>query len=206
MVLSFRMGLIELRAFSVGVFVITIIRLLAFDTLSVDGDLFKPVINERFLAFAVGVGALYLAAYALWRWREVYFHQQERYLFPGFLAAANFLTLWILSAEIIASVDSAYFDVPADVAGNVISLSLSILWAVYAALLMVLGIVKRWRWVRTAGLALLAVPILKLFVFDTFSLEREYRVVAYLGLGLLLVAGGFLYQRYSRVIRGFLLE
>ena len=206
LVLSFRMGLIELRAFSLGVFVITIIRLLAFDTLNVDGDLFKPVVNERFLAFAVGVGALYLAAYALWRWREKYFHELERYFFPGFLAAANFLTLWILSAEIIASVDSAYFDVPPDVAGNVISLSLSILWAVYAALLIVLGIVKRWRWVRAAGLALLAVPVLKLFVFDTFSLEREYRVVAYLGLGLLLVVGGFLYQRYSRVIRGFLLE
>ena len=206
MALSLRMGLIELRVFSLGVFAITIIRLLAFDTLNVDGDLFKPVVNERFLAFAVGVGALYLAAYAQWRWREKYFHQSERYLFPGFLAAANFLTLWILSAEIIASVDSAYFDVPPDVAGNVISLSLSILWAVYAALLIVLGMVKRWRWVRTAGLALLAVPILKLFVFDTFSLEREYRVVAYLGLGVLLVAGGFLYQRYSRVIRGFLLE
>ena len=68
------------------------------------------------------------------------------------------------------------------------------------------GISLRNRWVRLAGLGLLAIPIIKLFVFDTFDLEREYRVAAYLGLGAILVVGGFLYQRYSRVIRGFLLE
>ena len=204
--LSFRLGLIELRVFSLGVFAIMVARLLAFDTFDVNRLLFRPVINERFLAFAVGIAALYLAALALWWWRDKYADNRERFLFPVFLAAANLVTLWILSAEIIASVESDYFDVPRGIADNVTSLSLSILWAVYAAILIVAGIAMRWRWVRLAGLALLAVPVLKLFIFDTFSLEREYRVAAYLVLGILLVAGGFLYQRYSRAIRGFLLE
>ena len=204
--LSFRLGLIELRVFSLGVFAIMVARLLAFDTFDVNRLLFRPILNERFLAFAVGIAALYLAALALWWWREKYADNRERFLFPVFLAAANLVTLWILSAEIIASVGSDYFDVPRGIAGNVTSLSLSILWAVYAAILIVAGIAMRWRWVRLAGLALLAAPVLKLFIIDTFSLEREYRVAAYLVLGILLVAGGFLYQRYSRVIRGFLLE
>ena len=72
--------------------------------------------------------------------------------------------------------------------------------------MIVLGIVRRDRYVRLAGLGLLAVPVIKLFAYDAFELEQVYRVVAFIGLGALLVIGGFLYQRYSRVIRGFLLE
>ena len=204
--LSLRLGLVELRLFGLGVLTVTVVRLLAFDTFDVDYRLFRPIINERFLAFAVGIAAFYLSAYALWRLPQKHVDPRERFLAPVMLIAASFLTLWVLSAEVIASVDSDYFDVPAGIADNVTSLSLSILWAVYAGILLVAGITLRNRWVRLAGLGLLAIPIIKLFVFDTFDLEREYRVAAYLGLGAILVVGGFLYQRYSRVIRGFLLE
>ena len=47
---------------------------------------------------------------------------------------------------------------------------------------------------------------MKLFAYDAFALEREYRVAAFIGLGAMLLAGGFLYQRYRRLIRGFLLD
>ncbi len=59
---------------------------------------------------------------------------------------------------------------------------------------------------RQAGLALLAIPVIKLFAFDVFELELEYRVAAFLGLGAMLVAGGYLYQRNTSAIRGFLFE
>ncbi len=215
MYLSFRLGLVELRWFSAGVFALTAVRLLAFDTIIFDGiiylsaemESYRPIINLHFLAFAVAIGALYLSAYALWRWRDQCFLPEERFFLPAFLVAANVLTLWILSVEVIEAIDRRYFfDVAPDVAGNVISLSLSVLWAVYAAVLIVLGIVRRDRYVRLAGLGLLAVPVIKLFAYDAFELEQVYRVVAFIGLGALLVIGGFLYQRYSRVIRGFLLE
>ena len=89
---------------------------------------------------------------------------------------------------------------------NVISLSLSALWTVYAAVLIAVGIVRQERWLRLGGLALLAVPVLKLFLYDSFQLDQGYRVAAFIGLGALLLAGGFLYQRFSRQIRGFLLD
>ena len=111
-----------------------------------------------------------------------------------------------LSAEIISSVDSETFDVERGIKEDVKSLSLSILWAVYAGAAIVIGIVKRSRYIRLAGLAPLAVPVIKLFAFDIFALEQGYRVGAFLGLGGILVLAGFLYQRYSRAIRGFLLE
>ena len=203
--LSFRLGLYQLRFFGLGLFAILVIRLLAFDTRDVDLETFKPINNMRFLAFSVGIASICAAAYFLWRWRERLLDDREGHLIIVFLGVANFLALWVLSAEIISSVDSEYFDISRRVADDVKSLSLSALWAVYAAVAIVLGIIRRSRWMRLAGLALLAVPVLKLFVFDIFALEREYRVAAFMGLGGILVAAGFLYQRYNRVIRGFLL-
>jgi len=52
-----------------AVFIIMVGRLLFFDT-TVDIRGFHPVFNERFLAFIVGITAMYLAAYFLWRYRE----------------------------------------------------------------------------------------------------------------------------------------
>ena len=72
--------------------------------------------------------------------------------------------------------------------------------------MLIIGIVRRWQPVRLGGLALLAIPVAKLFVVDTFELEQGYRIVAYFSLGFILLAGGLLYQRYSEAIKGFLFE
>jgi len=153
---------------------------------------------------------MYLSALMLWRWGDQHPHSWwiplSRFGWPSLLATASFLTLWILSAEIITLVESDFVSVPRSYQDDVVSLALSLLWAVYAAVLLVLGMVKGWTRVRQAGLALMAIPVIKLFVFDVFALEQEYRVAAFLGLGALLVAGGYLYQRYTSAIRGFLFE
>ena len=81
---------------------------------------------------------------------------------------------------------------------------MTLLWAVYAIGVIGVGIVRRSSTVRLAGLALLGIPVLKLFVFDIFLLERGYRVAAFISLGALLMATGLVYQRYSQAIRGFL--
>ena len=211
--LSFFVGMHQLRWFGLAAFVITLGSLLLGD-LPYDlgesvlfgdySDSGWPVINLRFLSYLLIICAAYLSAYAWWRWRDSYIAPEERHFIPVFLAAANALTFWILSIQVVMAVEQAAID--RSIAGNVTSLSLSGLWALYAAILIVLGIVRRLRLLRLSGLGLLAVPIIKLFVYDTFSLEQEYRVAAFIGLGALLVAGGFLYQRYNRVIREFLLE
>ncbi|MFQ5874683.1 MAG: DUF2339 domain-containing protein, partial [Dehalococcoidia bacterium] len=79
-------------------------------------------------------------------------------------------------------------------------------WAFYATIGLVVGIAKRSRPLRLASLGLLAIPIAKVFIYDVFALERAYRIGAFMGLGVLLLAGGYLYQRYGRAIRGFLVE
>ena len=210
MAVSLRLGLIELRLFSLGLLAIVVVRLLAFDTFNIDSEAFRPIINQRFLSFTIGITGMYLAALMLWRWGDQQPHSWwvplSRFGWPSLLVMASFLTLWILSAEIITSVESGFVYVPSRYQGDLISLTLSLLWAVYAAVLLVLGMVKGWTRVRQAGLALMAIPVIKLFSFDVFALEQEYRVAAFLGLGALLVAGGYLYQRYTSAIRGFLFE
>ncbi len=208
--LAVRLNLREIRWLSYGLLSAMLLRMLALDSFDLDLETFRPVLNWRFLAFTAGIAAFYLAS-----WLELRRNVEpvspvevvERLAaLPVLLALANLATLWLLSAEIIASANSALLNLPDDVSENVASLGLSLLWAIYAAALIVLGVARRWRWVRVAGLALLAVPVIKLFAFDSLQLEQEYRVIAFLALGLILVAGGLLYQRYSRVVRGFLFE
>ena len=71
---------------------------------------------------------------------------------------------------------------------------------------LVIGIVRRWKLVRLGSLGLLAVPILKLFLVDSFALDQFYRVAAFLSLGIILLAAGYLYQRHGAAIKEFLFE
>jgi uncharacterized membrane protein len=48
---------------------------------------------------------------------------------------------------------------------------------------------------------LLAIPIVKVFVYDVFKLEMGYRIAAFVGLGLLLLTGALFYQRKSKVFK-----
>ena len=122
------------------------------------------------------------------------------------MVGANALTLWVLSAEVIAVVDSGTLEVSDDAAFYAKSLALSLVWAVYASVGLALGVLMRRPELRSASLGLLAIPVVKLFLFDSFALDQGYRVAAFLSLGGIMLAGGFLYQRYREAIRGFLLE
>ena len=166
---------------------------------------YLPVANWHFLAFAAAVAGMYRSALLIRNRQAEDPDPSDRRFQRTLLIAANGLTLFALSVQIVDAFDREYFAVDPDIAGQVVSLSLSGLWAAYAGALIVLGIAFRTYWLRVAGLGLLAVPVLKLFVYDAFQLAQAYRVVAFIGLGVLLIVGGFLYQRYGRSIRGVLL-
>jgi uncharacterized membrane protein len=204
----------QIRYFGYTIFVITAIRLVFFDT-PVDAATFRSIVNERFLAFLVGIGVMYLSAYMVNRHKDALMEWEkgQSSVYGVFLVAANVLTLWILTAEVIAYFDARISDLGRldrfGAVGNSLrnaqNLSLTALWAMYALILMVVGIANGSKPVRIAALALLTIPIAKVFVYDVFTLERIYRVVAFMGLGALLLIGGYLYQRYSSKINGFIL-
>ena len=198
-------GLREMRWSGCALLVVVAVRLVGSET-AIDPDDFTPFINWRMLAFASGIAAFY-AATAMLRGRGDSATERERALvIPGLLVGASGLTLWILWAEAFALVDSGVIAVSGDAEFYAKSLAVSLVLAVYASAALAVGVLRRLRAVRLASLAMLAVPVVKLFLFDSFALEQGYRVAAFLCLGALLLAGGFLYQRYQEAIRGFLFE
>jgi len=204
--LSITLVMPQLRRYGYVVFVIVAVRLLFFDT-SVDISTFRPILNERFLTFAVSVAAMYVSCYLLLRAGKDC--GRGRVATTVLIAAANFFSLWILSFEVWGCFESAVqaADLPArEGLKNAQSLSLTAVWTIYAVMGLVLGIVKRWSRVRLGALILLAIPIVKVFVHDVFRLETGYRIAAFVGLGVLLLISAYLYQRYSNIIKGFFIE
>jgi uncharacterized membrane protein len=72
---------------------------------------------------------------------------------------------------------------------------LSVFWSLVGLVLLWLGLRRDAREIRFAGFALLAVAVVKVFAFDTAALEAGYRVLSFVVLGLLLLAGAYTYQR-----------
>jgi len=72
---------------------------------------------------------------------------------------------------------------------------LSGFWAVTGFGALVYGLVRDDRRLRIGGLALLGVAVAKVFFYDLATLESIYRVLSFIAIGLLLLAGAFAYQR-----------
>ena len=180
------------------------LKLMAFDTFMAElvpyG--FIPFLNLHFLAFALVIALMLGSAWWYRRSRPepVRF---ETYAVPALLVAANVVALWGLTLEAIHYFDAREFDRDSDTF-SAKQLSLTVLWAVYAVGMIGVGIARQSSRIRLAGIALLAVPLVKLFGFDVFLLEREYRVAAFVTLGVLMLGTGLVYQRYSQAVRGFL--
>ena len=71
----------------------------------------------------------------------------------------------------------------------------SALWMAYGAMLMIIGFWRKSAFVRWQALALIAVTVVKVFVYDTSQLDHVYRIFSFIALGVLLLAVSFAYQR-----------
>ncbi len=68
--------------------------------------------------------------------------------------------------------------------------------------LLVLGFGVRWAWLRWQGLGLVCLAVGKVVVFDTRALSQGFRIVSFLGLGVVLLLVSFIYQRDLLNLRG----
>lgn len=101
--------------------------------------------------------------------------------------------LWVLSSELmnwmaIGESDQSY------------KLGLSILWGIYALVLIVLGIWKNKKHLRIAAIVLFGVTLVKLFFYDIASLDTLSKTIVFVSLGLLLLVISFLYNKYKHKI------
>ncbi len=195
---------VVLRWAGLGLLTVPVLKLLFVDTFLVDLDPrgHRLLLNAAFLTFLLVLAGVLLATAVYRRERDRLF-EGEKYVFAALLVAANLAVVWVLSAEAVRFFDAREVVLRASFE-SAKHLSLTVLWAVYGIAVIAAGIVRPSSSVRLAGISLLGVAVVKLFVFDVFLLEQGYRVAAFVTLGVLLLATGLAYQRFAGAIRGFL--
>jgi uncharacterized membrane protein len=148
---------------------------------------FVPLVNARALTGIYLVAMTYVAAWL--QPNDVARTANHRHVL---VVAASVVTLIVISTEIMSfwAVRSAVAD--ADVAREMM---LSAAWVSYAALLVVIGMRRRYAPIRYFAIVLFGVTLLKVFVVDLATLAGIYRVAGFLVVGLILLIVSFLYQR-----------
>jgi uncharacterized membrane protein len=71
----------------------------------------------------------------------------------------------------------------------------SALWMGYGALLMLIGFWRKSAFFRWQALFLIAATIVKVFIWDVSQLDRGYRILSFMILGILLLTVSFVYQK-----------
>lgn len=176
---------------ALAVFWLVAIRLITLDAwIFPNAATYTALWNGRFLTFFVSAVALWIAAY----WGR------ERptaliYYIAGHVVMLAGLTMEVLGA---AARDSAAANLE-----SVESVSVSILWALYALVLVGFGVALRFVLNRILGLILLGLVVVKLYIWDVWQLARVFRITAFVALGVLLLATSYLYSRYRTTIEGW---
>ena len=75
---------------------------------------------------------------------------------------------------------------------------ISVLWAIFAFVLVFRGLKKANRCLRYLGLGLFTVVVCKVFLFDMSHLDALYRVMAFFAAGVLLMGAAFVYLKFWR--------
>lgn len=76
---------------------------------------------------------------------------------------------------------------------------LSLIWGIAAFGYIIYGFNQKERVYRWIGLSTFLLVILRLFAYDFAQLQLLYRIISFLGLGLVFVVAGFLYNYYAKI-------
>jgi uncharacterized membrane protein len=154
---------------------------------------FHVFLNQTFLLGAWIVALLYLLAWLHTRTRPPV--TGHRGSVAALVVSASILTVLMLTAE-----STKYWSgrgiQPSD-ATFARGLTVSLVWAFYAAILAVAGIVRRYPPIRFTAIALFGLTIGKVFLVDLAGLEGIYRIAGLVIVGALLLGVSFLYQRVA---------
>jgi uncharacterized membrane protein len=183
-----------LRYLAVAALALGIFRLLVIDNFHTE----TLVFNARFATYLVAIAVL--GGVVIFGKR--YASQDEMPFLDLALVALNLLALIALTREAADHYDRqllASARVRFGYAGAQLRLardfSYSAIWLVYGAVLMAVGFWKRSAFTRWQALFLIAVTIVKVFLYDTSQLEQGYRILSFVALGAVLLAISFIYQR-----------
>jgi len=153
-----------------------------------------PIFNWYLYTYGIATAAVFLGARLLAPPRHLVLKSNAQAILASLGTVLAFLLLNIEIAD--------YFSEPGatltfQFSGNFArDMTYSIAWAVFALVLLVVGIARRTRAPRYAGLGLLGVTILKLFFHDLARLDQLYRIGAFVAVAAIAMLASFAYQRF----------
>lgn len=150
--------------------------------------------NLRFATYAVAVACFAVSALILVRVAGVA-EPFERKIAALLLVCVSGYSLLALSLE--AWDLFGRMEVPGLEHWPAQQMALSVLWTIFAAALVLAGMIRKSALLRWQALALFALVVGKVFLYDLSSLQRFYRILSFLVLGILLLVVSFLYQRHA---------
>jgi hypothetical protein len=185
-----------LRLAGVALLVVVFVRL-AFNpaVLSYHPRAAFPIFNWYLYTYGIATVCLFAAA----RWLA-----PPRHRILGRNALPLLYTLGTVLAFLIVNIEIAdYFSTPGASAltfqfsGNFArDMSYSIAWALFALLMLIVGMRKQIAAVRYASLGLLGITVMKLFLHDLSQLDQLYRIGAFVVVAVIAILASFLYQRF----------
>lgn len=150
------------------------------------------VLNARAASTAFVIALAYLVA---WLHRTQADRPAHRQAIDAALLTAQFVTVALLTHEVRGFFAVRHIPFRGE-------LMTSVTWGVYATALILVGLYRRYAPFRYFGIALFGITIVKVFFGDLAGLQQIYRVLSFIGLGVLLLLTSFLYQR----MRGSILK
>lgn len=122
------------------------------------------------------------------------------------------LSYWLISVTIITALSFELYNIyillnAENISGmKVLSkhfglLYLSIIWAVLSSVLIYKGLKNNIPEYSKIGFALIAVTILKLYLYDVWEMDNISRIIAFIILGIILLLSSFLFQRLKKIIK-----
>jgi uncharacterized membrane protein len=155
---------------------------------SIHGSSFTMFLNADFARALLLVAVLFASARLSRRTER---REPDQFLAAGPVALGLIVLLWLLLTEEIW----LYYDrLRPSQWRFLMQMYISVLWAVYATVLMVIGFWRRVRALRYIALGIFVLLLAKIFLVDTRELETAYRIAGFLATGLALVAVSYLYQ------------
>jgi uncharacterized membrane protein len=146
-------------------------------------------------AFAVGAFLSAVLYAAGWRYRlhAVHNARESRAGLIVSVLAASTLIVMALSAE-----NENYWTLRGDVSADASfasSLALSFIWTLCASVFITVGFWRDFAPIRYLAMALFGLTVVKVFLVDLSALGGIYRILGFIGVGVVLLAVSFLYQR-----------
>jgi hypothetical protein len=152
-----------------------------------------PIWNWYLYGYGIPILCLFGGASLCRGLRQSAFERTAPTLLNSLGAILTFLLLNIEIADYFSVGPTLTFSFSGNFARD---MTYSIAWALFAFALLLIGMKQKTRWVRYAGVVLLLVTLLKLFLHDLGNLSQLYRIGAFIGVAIILIVASFVYQRF----------